>query len=276
MGAQSTEEFMGLVSLPGDTQTLTMKDHLLGGGSGSLFGGVGVAAGILGLGRLTGQAPVYMTCQFASTVRPPSELTFVTEVLAKGRTVSQGRITGTSDGQTILAIVGATGDRAEQHHGDFRTMPDAPEPEGLESLQRLDEVENLHHHVDVRMARGSFGFAPQEALGRGTSSGDAQSLFWVRMPNVHHDAAALALLADYLPSNVGNALDTRVFCSSLDNTIRFPAPVEPDTSSEWILCESYVDAVSSGFAINRGFLWRRDGKLLAVANQSVTVATPRE
>jgi len=272
---QSTASFLGLSELPGDTQTLKMKNHLLGGGSGSLFGGVGIAAAVECVGRMTGQPPVYMTCQFASTVRPPDELEFVTELLAQGRTVNQARITAMTNGQTILAMIGATGDRNETHFGRWNMMPEVAPPEELEQLSRINEVASLHEHVDVRMARGSFGFAPAGAPGRGTPSGDASTLFWTRMPAVQHDVGAIALMADYLPSAVGNALGEQVFCSSLDNTVRFSGPIEPDTTSEWVLCESHVEFVGSGFASNRGYLWSRDGKLLASANQSVTVARPR-
>jgi len=62
----------------------------------------------------------------------------------------------------------------------------------------------------------------------------------------------------------------------LDNTVRFPGPIEVDETSEWVLCESHVDVIGAGFAVNHGYLWSRDGKLLAIANQSVTVAIPRD
>lgn len=270
----TTSEFLGLTTADGDLR-LTMKDHLLGGGSGSLFGGVGLAAGIIALEAATGQPPVYMTCQFASTVSPPAELAFRTELLAQGRTASQGQVIGTSEQRTILALLGATGSRREDHRMIWRGMPETAPPDVCEPLQRFQENEALHDHVEVRMARGMFGFAPEGAPGRGRSSGDASTLFWLRMPAVQHDAASLALMADYLPSGVGNSLDTRIFCSSLDNTIRFVEPIEVDTSSEWLLCESHVEFVAAGFAATRGFIWSRDGRLLASANQSMTAATPR-
>lgn len=273
--SMTTAAFLGLTPRDDGTQRLIMTDRLLGGGSGSLFGGVGLAAGLLALTAETEQAPVYMTCQFASTVSAPQELVFETEILARGRTASQGRVTGTSDGRIILSMLGATGARREDHRGIWRRMPETAPPEACEPLERTRENASLHDHVEVRMARGMFGFAPEDAAGRGTASGDASTLFWARMPEVQHDAAALALIADYLPSAVGNALDQQVFCSSLDNTIRFVEAVEPDPSSGWILCESHVEFVAAGFATNRGFLWSRDGRLLASANQSMTAAHPR-
>lgn len=272
---QSTADFIGVSDFDGDTQVVPIKSHLLGGGYGSLFGGVGVATALITLERMTGQPPVYMTCQFASTVVPPAQLTFLTEILAKGKTVSQGRVTAVSDGQVILTLVGATGLRNAVHEAHPSTMPTAPAPEELVPLGTSREVASLHDHVEVRMARGAFGFASPETEGRGTFSGDGSTLFWTRMPGVTHDAAALSLMADYLPSSVGNAVQQHVTCSSLDNTVRFAGPIEPDASSEWVLCESHVDVVAAGFAINRGFLWSRDGRLLASANQSVTVARPR-
>ena len=272
----TTADFLGLAALPGNTHSLTMTERLLGGGSGSLFGGVGLAAGLLAIEAAAEQAPVYMTCQFASTISPPSELVITAEILAQGRTACQARLTGTTDGRTILALVGATGSRREDHRIIERTMPEVAPPDVCEPLQRFQDNESLHDHVQVRMARGMFGFAPEDAVGRGTASGDASTLFWTRMPHVAHDAAALALMADYLPSAIGNALNQRIFCSSLDNTIRFVEAVEPDRSSEWILCESHVEFVAAGFATTRGFMWSRDGRLLASASQSMTAATPRE
>lgn len=275
MGSTSTQEFLGLVAEAEGAHRLTMREHLLGGGSGSLFGGVGLASGMIALEALTGQPVVYMTCQFASTALPPDELVFAPEVLASGRTVTQARITAANQGKTVLALLGATGDRTEHHRVTGQRMPEAPPPEELEPLRREPENPSLHHHVDVRMARGAFGFAPEDALGRGTPSGDSSSLIWMRLPNVHHDAAAMAILADYLPSGVGNAVGTQVFASSLDNTLRITGPFENDPSSEWVLGESHIEFVGDGFANTRGLLWSRDGRLLASANQTVTVAKPR-
>lgn len=276
MTMMTTAEFLGLTTELDGTVSLTMTDRLLGGGSGSLFGGVGLAAGVIALESTTAQPPVYMTCQFASTVMPPAELNFTTQILAQGRTASQGQVTGVNDEQIILMMLGATGSRREDHRGIWRRMPEVAPPEACELLQRLHETESLHTHVEVRMARGMFGFAPEGAQGRGTASGDASTMFWARMPNVRHDAASLALMADYLPSSVGNSLDQQVFCSSLDNTIRFVEAFSPDSTSEWVLFESHVEFVAAGFAANRGFLWSRDGRLLASANQSMTAAKPRE
>lgn len=272
----STQNFLGLTGEADGIQRLTMRNQLLGGGSGSLFGGVGLAAGMIALEAVTAQPTVYMTCQFAQTVEPPAELVFTPEVLARGRTVTQARITGATADQTILALIGATGDRTEDHRGIWHDMPDATAPEELEPLRRTEaERASLHDEVEVRMARGAFGFAPQEATGRGTYSGDASTLIWLRMPQVHHDAAAMAILADYLPSAVGNAVGAQVFCSSLDNTVRIAGPFEDDPTSEWVLGESHIEFIGDGFASTRGFLWSRDGRLLASANQSVTVARPR-
>lgn len=273
--ATTTQEFLGLRGEGDGVHRLVMAEHLLGGGSGSLFGGVGLASATIALEAITGQQTVYMSCQFASTVTPPAELVFMPEILAQGRTVTQARINGTSADRTILALIGATGNRNEDHRGIWQTMPDAPQPEELEPLRRMADVSSLHDHVDVRMARGAFGFAAEDALGRGTPSGDASTLIWLRMPKVQHDIAAMSVLADYLPSAVGNAVGTQVFCSSLDNTIRIAGPFEDDPTSEWILGESHIEFVGDGFAITRGSLWSRDGKLLASANQSVTVAKPR-
>ena len=129
----------------------------------------------------------------------------------------------------------------------------------------------MHDHVEIRMARGMFGFTET-----GSPTGDETSLFWAHMPDVIVDAAALAIIADYMPSAVGNSLQQRVHCTSLDNTIRFARAIEPGQHDGWILCENRVEHVGSGFANGTGLLWSAQGVLLAIASQSMTVSVPSE
>jgi len=181
----TTQEFLGLQSTAEGDYRLTMTDQLLGGGAGSMFGGVGLASGIVAMEKTTDQSAVYLSCQFASTVVTPDELVINTEVLAHGRTVSQMRMTGTSGERTILALIGATGDRPESHRGQWRTMPVVAPPEDLEPLIRRglpgdDDGDSLHHWVDVRMAHGSGGLP---AVGGGQCAWRARVLFQSRQ---HH------------------------------------------------------------------------------------------
>jgi acyl-CoA thioesterase len=110
-----------------------------------------------------------------------------------------------------------------------------------------------------------FGFS-----GAGEPSGDNQSLLWARMPEVEHDAGALAIVADYMPSALGNALGKIMSCTSLDNTIR----IANHAPNEWILCENQIEHVGDGFGYGRVNMWSESGILLATASQSLIVRLP--
>ena len=47
-------------------------------------------------------------------------------------------------------------------------------------------------------------------------SGCGRNLLWARMPGYSIDAVALAIIADYMPSVLGDALEGQIFCTSLE------------------------------------------------------------
>jgi acyl-CoA thioesterase len=124
---------------------------------------------------------------------------------------------------------------------------------------------SVHEHIELRLARGAFGFS-----GFGTPSTDGGSLLWVRMPHVEHDAGALAIIADFMPSVVGNALGRIMHCTSLDNTIRF-GRLEP---TRWVLCDNRMEYTGNGFGHGSVHLWSESGTLLATASQSMIIRAP--
>ncbi|MFT7687927.1 MAG: acyl-CoA thioesterase-2 [Candidatus Azotimanducaceae bacterium] len=232
------------------------------GGRGSLFGGVGLAAGIVALEQASDKPVIWATGQYLSLTQQPVMLDLEVILPAVGRNVTQGRVVGHLGKQEVITILGACGARPGLRDGMWQSMPDAPRPEDCVESNRGEQGESLHHHVDIRMARGMFGFS-----GQGTATKDGQSLFWVRMPEVKHDAGALAIMADYMPSCIGNALGEVIGCTSLDNTIRFANLVE----SEWILCDNKVEFIGNGFAYGTVHMWSDTGVLLATASQSMIV-----
>ena len=87
------------------------------------------------------------------------------------------------------------------------------------------------------------------------------------MRGVAHDAGALAILADYMPSVLGNAMGRVMGSTSLDNTIRF-GRLEP---TEWVLCDNRMEYAGNGFGHGTVHLWSQSGTLLATASQSMIV-----
>jgi acyl-CoA thioesterase len=98
--------------------------------------------------------------------------------------------------------------------------------------------------------------------------GDGRSALWVRNPwGEDAQAAALAIVGDFVPMAISQASGRRLESNSLDNTLRI-ARIHP---TEWILADIRVHAAADGFGHGLVHLWAEDGTLLATASQSTIV-----
>jgi len=266
----SLREFLGLVQLSDCDSQLPIADRMTAGNPRSLFGGVGLAAGILALEGATGRRVVWATGQYVARVGPGSLMDIHVDLPAVGRGVTQGRVQSRVGDREIITVVGATSSRQTIVPRSFAHCPSAPHPDECEAVVEESDRESVHDHADLRLIRGMHGFT-----GVGAPSSDGRTQFWIRMPGIAHDAAALALMADYMSSAVGNALARIAHCTSLDNTIRFATPMEP-TDNAWILCDNHIEFVADGLAHGTGLMWSSTGSLLATASQSMSVRFPRD
>jgi len=259
---QSCAEFLALTHRF-DTQrwALTLGSKV-SGGRGSLFGGAGLAAGIVALEHATNKPVVWATGQYLSLTQLDERLDLEVILPAIGRNVVQGRVVGHVDDREIITVLGAVGNRPSSAEGCWATFPAPPPPGSCPVIPRHHDSASLHEHIELRLAHGAFGFS-----GFGTSSADGRSRLWVRMPDVQHDTGALAIIADYMPSVLGSALGRIMHCTSLDNTIRFGRIVP----TEWVLCDNRMEYVGNGFGHGSVHLWSESGALLATASQSLIV-----
>ena len=85
-------------------------------------------------------------------------------------------------------------------------------------------------------------------------------------------AAALAIIGDFVPFGIGQALGKRAGGNSLDNTLR----VAHRVPTEWVLADVRVHAVADGFGHGLVHLWAEDGTLLGTASQSAIVRAWRD
>jgi acyl-CoA thioesterase len=262
---QSCSEFLAL-DHPIDTQRWQLRlSPKVTGGRGSLFGGVGLAAGIVALEHATNKPVIWATGQYLSLTQPEQRLDLEVILPAIGRNVVQGRVVGHVGDREIITVIGAAGSRPSAAEGCWERFPAPPPPEDCPPVPQHHETASVHNHIELRLARGCFGFS-----GFGTPTDDGRSLLWVRMPEVEHDAGALAIIADFMPSVVGNALGRVMHCTSLDNTIRF-GRLEP---TRWVLCDNRMEYTGNGFGHGTVHLWSESGTLLATASQSMIVRAP--
>ena len=96
----------------------------------------------------------------------------------------------------------------------------------------------INARLDQRVAQG------RDLDGLDGTPGDGRTVLWSRIPEVLDgvDGAALAVLGDFVPMGVGQALGVRGGGNSLDNTLRIVDLVPTD----WVLLDIRVHAVERG------------------------------
>jgi acyl-CoA thioesterase len=236
-------------------------------GLGALFGGAALGASIAVLEHVTARPVTWATAQFLEFARPGATVELEVTEVVRGHATSQGRVLARVDGQEIFTVLAASGRRSLSWDGEWAERPEVPPPDECPPRPlRPEHAGTIAEALDVRAAdlRG-----PEELDG---TPGNGRCALWVRNPwGSDAQAAALAIVGDYVPMGIGQASGRRVESSSLDNTLRV-VKVHP---TEWILADVRVHAVSDGFGHGLVHLWAEDGTLIATASQSAIVKDPK-
>jgi acyl-CoA thioesterase len=233
-----------------------------------LFGGCGLGAAIAAMEATSGRPVAWAAAQYLSYAHPPSMLDIDVTIAAQGRSVTQARVVGHVADTEILTVNAALGTRELDVEGVWVAMPEVPAPDecAVRGL-RVPGTESIMDRIDVRLA-GARGWDEME----GNPAPDGRSLLWARMPDLLDlsSGASLAILGDYVPFGIGQALGRVGGGNSLDNTLRVYR-LEP---TEWVLLDIRIHAVAHGFGHGAVHLWSEGGSLLATASQSTIVRMP--
>jgi acyl-CoA thioesterase len=246
---------------------LPLNEHLCVGPAGRafMFGGVGLAAAIQAMERTCQRPLVWATAQYLSFARPPSVVDLDVWVPNAGHSTTQARVIGHVGEKEIFTVNAALGSRPSEVSRQWVEAPLVPPPADCAPTDhwRGDEG-GLHGQIEMRLAKGTYGFDMRGAA----PSEDGRLIMWMR-PKAGQaiDAAMLAILADHVPSGIGNALGVNAGGSSLDNTLR----VLRLAPTEWVLCDISIHGVHGGFGHGAMRLFAEDGQLMATASQSVIV-----
>lgn len=234
-------------------------------GGGFLFGGCGLGAAVAAMEQVSGRPVVWATAQYLSYANPPSVLDIDVIIAAQGRHVTQARVVGHVVDTEILTVNAALGARDLDVDGVWTVAPDVPDPEDCpERPLRHPGVETIMNRLDVRLASARTW---DEIDGHPMPEG--RSALWARVPDLLDlsSGASLAILGDYVPFGIGQALGRPGGGNSLDNTLRVYRLVP----TEWVLLDIRIQAVAHGFGHGVVHLWAQDGTLLATASQSTIV-----
>ncbi len=218
-------------------------------GRGTLFGGCGLGAAIEALERTTGRPLVWASAQYLSYARPPSVVEIAITEIVRGHRSSQASAVARVDGEEIFTVSGVP------PPGDSPPRDRLPRHEGT-----------IMDRLETKLAAG------RSIYDLPGPPGDGRASLWVHLPSLDMSAAALAIVGDFVPFGVGQALGARAGGNSLDNTLR----VVTRHPTEWILADVRVHAVEHGFGHGLVHLWAEDGTLLATASQSAIVREHRD
>jgi acyl-CoA thioesterase len=237
-------------------------------GTGALFGGCGLGAAIEVMEQATGRPCIWATAQFLSYALPPSVLDLDVSEVVRGHQISQARVIAHVGEQEILTVLGAFGKRTLDLDGQWSVMPDVPPPDECPPRPMMN-----HHagRIGTRLESRLANARPFWEFPGPEGSGNAS--LWVRLPELlDMSAAALAIIGDFVPFGIGQALGRRAGGNSLDNTLR----VAHRVPTEWVLADVRVHAVADGFGHGLVHLWSEDGVLLGTASQSTIVREHRD
>lgn len=232
-----------------------------------LFGGCALGAAIAAMEGVTGRPVIWATAQYLSYARPPSVLDVDVTVAVVGRHIAQARATGHVADTEILTVNAALGSRDVDRAGSWVERPDVPDPDECpERGLRFPGTESVMNRLDVRLASANEW---QDIEGNPVEGG--RTALWARMPDMLDlsSGAALAILGDYVPFGISQALGVWGGGNSLDNTLRLYRLVP----TEWVLLDIRIQAVARGFGHGVVHQWAQDGTLLATASQSTIVRT---
>lgn len=227
-----------------------------------LWGGCGLGAAIEAMEGTTGRPVIWATAQYLSYASPGSILDMDVTVAVSGRSVTQARAVGHVGDREILTVNAALGHRDVDACGSWAAMPDVPRAEDC-PVRFGDDSDTMMSRLDFRLADARSW---QEVEGNPMPGGRCS--MWARMPDVlEMSGAALAILGDYVPMGIGQALGRHAGGNSLDNTLRMVRIVP----TEWVLLDIQVHAIANGFGHGLVHLFAEDGTLLATASQSTIV-----
>lgn len=236
-----------------------------------LFGGCGLGAAISAIEGTSERQCVWATAQYLSYAPTDSVVDIDVTLAVEGHNTTQARAVCHVADREILTVNASLGDRDIGVTGQWESIPDGvPAPTELPRRPVSDDQRGtITERLDQRIVQGvewdDLAIEPAEARQRP----DGRTMMWARIPDVISDVdtTALAILGDFVPMGVGQALGRRGGGNSLDNTLRVYRTVPTD----WVLMDIHIHGVERGFAHGLVHMFAEDGTLLATASQSVIV-----
>jgi acyl-CoA thioesterase-2 len=252
-----------------------------------VFGGQVAGQALVAAGRtVPSDRPVHsLHAYFLRPGDPTIPIVYEVDRIRDGRSFTTRRVVGIQHGKAIFNL-SASFQLVEEGFEHQTPMPDVPEPEALQTLQKrmepyADELGGWHTRprpIDVRYV----GDPPRVAKDNGRR--EARSRVWMRAdgtlpddPLLHVCAVTFASDMTLLDSTLmvhGRSWGTGdVVGASLDHAMWFHRPFRAD---EWWLYDQESPWTGRSRGLGRGSIYTRDGQLAVSVVQEGLLRVPRQ
>ncbi|WP_166251876.1 acyl-CoA thioesterase [Marinobacter salicampi] len=207
-----------------------------------------------------------MQVSFVGPVTADEEVVVDTRLLREGKAVSQAQAHLLQNGETRLAALASFGGgRDSTVNVEALAAPEAADPETCESLPYIRGVTpEFTQHIEMRWAFGSMPFS---------GKGGREMGGWMRFrsaPEIMTDAHIVALIDAWPPALLPH-LKQPAPASSLSWAFDIVHPRPEIKADDWLLYRATIDQAGSGYGHTHAGIWTRQGELVALSRQTVTV-----
>lgn len=203
---------------------------------------------------------------FVGPAAPGATVQIRAEVLRQGKSVTQVESRIVQNGETVLVALGSYGhgrDSSVQVPG--REAPTAPAPEKAPELPWIEGVTPAFtRHIAMHFGLGGFPFT-------GSKSREMGGWMRFREAPAQMSESHLIALADAWPPAVLPQLKKPAPASSLSWTLQIVEPAPQLAPDDWLLYQASIDQARAGYGQTHAGIWTREGQLLALSHQTVTV-----
>jgi acyl-CoA thioesterase len=243
---------------------------------GTLWGGCGLSAALAVGEEVLGRGALWATVQYISPIVAGERLELHLEIGRHGRGLSQAAVRGTVDGRPALLATGTFGGRDDARGNEFERQFVAP-PDDVPAPDRCPDQAASRTPPSTRTGlkaqieqRWALPVGPR----MDGTPGVGRSAVWMRLRRpLPTSVVALALMADFAPAALSEALGVPTYGVSLDNSIRLghDPGAGRTAGSGWVLLDVQVETFVRGVAQLNARMFDQDGRLLATAGQSALV-----
>jgi len=215
-----------------------------------MMGGVGLGSAIVALEEATGRPLIWATAQYLSFAQPDSIVDIDVQIPVAGNSVTQARAMSHVGEAEIITVNAALGSRSDPRCEQYAEMPEVVPPDDCEpDVPMHPRADDLHRRIERRR------------IVDGRAEHPGHSRMWMRsVDGEPMTAGLLAVFADFLAAAIPSTMGS----SSLDNTLR----VRHLKPTPWVLLDTRISGLGSGFFHGEMLMFAEDGTLLASASQS--------